>query len=150
MAMGGLGNNSDDRGPVAEINVTPLVDVMLVLLVIFMVTAPFMENGIPIQLPKAAAKALQKENEPPITLNLTKETKLYINREEVFLSNVQQKLQAVFKNRARKEVFIRADGTLPYAFVAQAMALVKAAGIDKIGLVTLPPEAAPGTGPNGK
>src|SRR5471030_2588523 len=96
--------------PVAEINVTPLVDVMLVLLVIFMVTAPFMENVIPIQLPKAAAKALEK-SEAPVTLSLTKETRIFLGRDEVFLSGLEIKLQAFFKTRAKKEIFIRADGS---------------------------------------
>ncbi len=139
MSFGSSGNSSDDNPPLADINVTPLVDVMLVLLVIFMVTAPFMENGIPIQLPKANAKALPKD-ETPVTLNLTHDTRIFLNREEVFLSALQGRLQAFFKGRASKEIFIRADGTLPYAFVAQTMAAVKMAGIDKIGLVTLPPE----------
>ena len=133
-------NSADDgRGPVAEINVTPLVDVMLVLLIIFMVTAPFMEQGIPLQLPKAASKALPKEDQP-VTLSLTKESRIFLNKEEVGLNNLSPKLRQFFASRAKKEIFIRADGELPYAFVAQAMAMVKNAGIDKIGLVTMPPE----------
>lgn len=138
--MGFTSNNSEDQAPLSEINITPFVDVMLVLLVIFMVTAPLMENGIPIQLPKASAKALQKD-EVPVTLNLTKESRVYLNRDEVSLPSLQGRLKTFYSNRAKKEIFIRADGALPYAFVAQAMALVKLAGIDKIGLVTLPPEA---------
>ena len=74
--MAGFKNNSDDHGPVADINITPLVDVMLVLLVIFMVTAPMLESGIPIQLPKASGKALPK-GESPITLNLSKDAKIF-------------------------------------------------------------------------
>lgn len=139
MAMN-MGGGSEERGPVAEINVTPLVDVMLVLLVIFMVTAPFMENGIPIQLPKAKTKAIEK-GENPVTLTMTKENRLYLNKEEVFLSTLATRLGLIFKSRARKEIFIRADGGLPYSAVALAMATVKNAGIDKIGLVTLPPDA---------
>lgn len=131
--------NSDERGPVSEINITPLVDVMLVLLVIFMVTAPMMEQGIPIQLPKAAAKAIEKES-APMTLSLTKDGRIYLNKEEIEQGRLQSKLAAVYKARAKKEIFIRADGELPYAVVAQTMAAVKMAGIDKIGLVTLPPD----------
>jgi len=138
MAMN-LGGGSEDRAPVSEINVTPLVDVMLVLLVIFMVTAPFMEQGIPIQLPKAKTKAIEK-GESPVVLTLTKENRIYLNKEEVYLTTLSGRLQILFRTRAKKELFIRADGGLPYANVAQAMAIVKNSGIDKIGLVTMPPD----------
>ena len=135
--MGFSMNSGDDRGPVAEINVTPLVDVMLVLLVIFMVTAPFMENGIPIQLPKAAAKAIGKD-QSPVTLTLTRDSKIYLGKDEVAFTRLIPTLQQTFRIRDRKEIFIRADGGLPYSFVAQSMAAVRAAGIEKIGLVTAP------------
>ena len=139
--MGGFRNSSDDSGPVAEINITPLVDVMLVLLVIFMVTAPLMENGIPIQLPKASAKALPpRSGEAPVVLNITKDAKLYIDKEEVQTSMLASRLTSVFKSKEKKEIYIRADDSLPYGVVAQTMATVKNAGIHKIGLVTLPPE----------
>ncbi len=131
---------SDERGPVAEINITPFVDVMLVLLVIFMVATPMMENGIPIELPKASTQALPKKDEKPITLNLTKESRIFVDKSEVYLTSLQPALKKVFAKRQNKEIYIRADGTLPYAFVAQTMAAVKLAGINKIGLVTLPPE----------
>lgn len=131
--------DSDDRGPVAEINITPFVDVMLVLLVIFMVTAPLLESGIPIQLPKASAKALPKE-ESPVTLSLTRDSRLFLNQQEIPFGDLRKRLQVYYRSRRGKEIFIRADGALPYAVVAQTMAEVKNAGIDKIGLVTLPPE----------
>lgn len=131
--------NNDD-GPIAEINITPFVDVMLVLLVIFMVTAPLLESGIPIQLPKASAKALPKSDEAPVTLNISKESRIYLNKDEVAISDLKSRLQLYFRGRRQKEIFIRADGTLQYSFVAQTMATVKSAGITKIGLVTLPPE----------
>jgi biopolymer transport protein TolR len=139
--MAGFRNIGDDQGPVAEINITPLVDVMLVLLVIFMVTAPMLESGIAIQLPRASAKALPKGEETPVTLNLTKESRVYINKEEIALNDLRAQLQVFFRGRSKREIFIRADGSLPYAFVAQTMATVKSAGITKIGLVTLPPES---------
>lgn len=132
---------SDDRGPVSEINITPFVDVMLVLLVIFMVTAPMMESGIPIQLPKASSKALPKD-ESPVTLSLTRDSRIFLNQTEIPLGELRKRVQTFFKTRNTKEVFIRADGALAYAVVAQAMAEVKNAGIDKIGLVTLPPSTA--------
>src|SRR5262245_54617803 len=132
----GFNTGNDDGNPVSEINITPLVDVMLVLLVIFMVTALMMENGIAIQLPKASPNVLPKD-EAPVTLNLTKESRVYLNREEVSPGELKPKLVTYFKGRDKKEIFIRADGELPYAFVAQTMAVVKLAGIHKIGLVTL-------------
>lgn len=139
--MAGFKNLSDDQGPVADINITPLVDVMLVLLVIFMVTAPMMENGIAIQLPKASAKGLPK-SESPVTLNLSKESKIFLDKEEVAFAALTPRLQQFFKPREKQEIYIRADETLSYGFVAQVMAAVKNAGIHKIGLVTLPVAAA--------
>ncbi len=136
------GSGDNNNLPVAEINITPLVDVMLVLLVIFMVTTPMMESGVPLQLPRASAKALPKADKP-VTLSITKETRVFINKEEVPYSQLRNRLKEYFKSRARKEVFIRADGELAYAIVAKTMATVKSAGIDKIGLVTLPPESEP-------
>ena len=136
---GFLSNSGDNNAPVAEINITPLVDVMLVLLVIFMVTTPMMESGVAIQLPRASAKALPKADKP-VTVTITKETRVYINKEEVPYSQLVERLQQYFSGKDRKEVFIRADGELQYAVVAKTMATVKSAGIDRIGLVTLPAE----------
>jgi biopolymer transport protein TolR len=136
-----LMKSTDESGAMADINITPFVDVMLVLLVIFMVTAPLMENGIPIQLPKASAKALPpREGKTTTVLNLTKDGRIVIDKEETSLSELTQRLQQLYKNREEKEIYIRADESLPYGVVAQAMALVKNAGIHKIGLATVPPE----------
>lgn len=141
----GMGSGKyDDSGPMAEINITPFVDVMLVLLIIFMVAAPLLESGIAIQLPKASAKAIPKSDESPVTLNITKDSRVYLNKDEISLNELPTKLQSFFQRRDKKEIFIRADGELPYAFVAQAMAIVKTAGIHKIGLVTLPPDRPSG------
>ena len=137
--MAGFKTSSDDQGPVSEINITPLVDVMLVLLVIFMVTAPLLESGIPIQLPKASSKALPKA-ESPVTLNLSKDSRIFLEKEEVNLKGLAAKLSSHYQKRDKKEIFIRADETLPYGFVAQTMAAVKNAGIHKIGLVTIAPD----------
>jgi biopolymer transport protein TolR len=136
--MAGFRNSSDDYGPVAEINITPLVDVMLVLLVIFMVTAPMLESGIPIQLPKASSKALPK-GETPVTLNISKEGKIFFQKEEIPFNALSSKLQQFYQGRDKQEIYIRADSALTYGFVAEVMATVKNAGILKIGLVTLPP-----------
>lgn len=138
MAFGS--SSSDDLSPLSEINVTPLIDVMLVLLVVFMVAAPMLESGIAIQLPKAGGKALSK-NEDPTTLSLTKDYRVFINKTEIPVSELVPQLQSWMRGRAEPEIFIRADGELPYAFVAQTMASVKATGIHKIGLVTTPAES---------
>lgn len=134
---GGIYNN-DSQGPLSEINITPFVDVMLVLLIIFMITAPLMEAGIPIQLPKTDAKALPKNEEMATTLYLTHESKIFLDKEEVGYRDLKEKIGNYFKTKTKKEIFIKADGTLPYAFVAQVMASIKNAGIQKIGLVTQP------------
>ncbi len=130
---------SEDSAPMAEINITPLVDVMLVLLIIFMVAAPMMETGIPLQLPKASSKALPKED-VPVVLSIAHDTRIYLGREEIENSKLISRLRQYFKDKPKKEIFIRADQSLPYGVVAQTMANVKSAGIHRIGLVTLPPE----------
>lgn len=133
-------SNSDEFSPMAEINITPFVDVMLVLLVIFMVTAPLMEQGIGVKLPRASGKALPQD-EAPTVLHITKDRHLYIDKNRVAPVDLIRALQSYYKGREKKEIFIRADGSLPYEFVAQTMAAVKAAGIDKLGLVTMPEDA---------
>lgn len=132
------GFSSQEPGaPLSEINITPLVDVMLVLLVIFMVSAPMMESGIAIRLPKAATKALPQEDKPA-TLSITKDSRFYLNKEEVQPSQLGTRLKEYFKHSKRQEVFIRAADELQYQVVVSAMSAVKSAGIDRIGLVTMP------------
>ena len=137
--MAGFQSSADDNSPISEINITPLVDVMLVLLIVFMVAAPMLESGIPIQLPKASSKALLKP-EDPVTLHLTKDRRIFLNKTPVKRANLTRVLKNFFKKKQDKAIFVRADGSLPYAVVAKAMATIKSAGIHKIGLVTLPPD----------
>ncbi len=132
-------SSSNENRPVAEINITPLVDVMLVLLVIFMVTAPLMDNGIPIQLPKTSAKALPKD-EAPVVLSLSKDSRVSFNQQEIPYSEIRKRVESYFKTHSKKEIFIKADAELPYGVVAHAMAEVKNGGVDKIGLLTQPKE----------
>ncbi len=133
--MAGFKTGSDESQPLSEINITPFVDVMLVLLIIFMVAAPLMESGIAVQLPKASTKALSKE-EDPVVLTLTKEKKLFLGKTEVSEEALIKKLNSIYRDRDKKEILIRADTDLPYGLVASTMALVKNLGIHKIGLVT--------------
>lgn len=127
--------NGNSKGMVSEINVTPLVDVMLVLLIIFMVTAPMMTHGVDVKLPETAAPAIPVKSERLATV--AKDHKIYINEEEVALDELQAKLAAIYHDgRDRQGVFLRADETVPYGYVMQVMGLIRQAGIEKIGMVT--------------
>jgi len=133
MAMtGGSG-----KGPVSEINVTPLVDVMLVLLIIFMVSAPMMTTGIEIDLPKTQAPHLEVEQEK-LLLTITKEQKVFLGETEVPYENLQNALTTNARLQQERELYLQADETVPYGFVAKVMALIRKGGIDKLGLVTDP------------
>jgi biopolymer transport protein TolR len=122
-----------------EINVTPFVDVMLVLLVIFMVTAPMLDQGIQINLPKTKAGKLE-DAQKPITLYLKSDKSLLIDSYDVKENNLITRLKYLYKPRIDKDIFIKADESLPYGFVAKILSDIKEAGINKIGLVTATPE----------
>jgi len=131
-------NNADNR-PMAEINVTPLVDVMLVLLVIFMVTAPMMQTGIDVNLPRVKAKSMDvTEEKLVLTINGTKE--IFLNKTRMSLMDLGTKLEYIVASRIDREVFLRADRNVPYGFVVEVMAEVRKAGVDKLGMITEPPE----------
>ena len=134
MAMGGQNNN---RAVMAEINVTPLVDVMLVLLVIFMVTAPMMQQGVQVNLPKADTKAMTPAEES-VVVSVDKNGKIFIDKEEVPAGDLRKRLSTMFATRAKKEVFLKADAGVPYGEVVRAMADIKGAGIERLGMVTEP------------
>jgi biopolymer transport protein TolR len=134
MAMGG---RNDNRGIMAEINVTPLVDVMLVLLVIFMVTAPMMQQGVQVNLPKADTKAMTPAEET-VVVTVDKSGKVFINKDEIPAADLRGKLSAMFATREKKEIFLKADAGVPYGEVVKAMADIKGAGIERLGMVTEP------------
>jgi biopolymer transport protein TolR len=140
MAEGGSGGRRRRRRsrsrPVAEINVTPFVDVMLVLLIVFMVAAPLLTVGVDVDLPKTAAGALPSESEEPLTVTLTAEGTIVIQTTETPESEFLTRLRGIAQERADDKVFLRADGAIAYARVMQIMGAMNAAGFGNIGLVT--------------
>ncbi len=128
--------NRSRARPMSEINVTPFVDVMLVLLIIFMVAAPLMTVGIPIELPKTAANSLPGEQEEPLTITLTADGTVSIQTTEVDRADLIGRLRAIAAERDGNRVFLRADGAVPYADVVQIMGALNKGGFDNIGLVT--------------
>ena len=135
----GGGRRRRHRGRAAamsEINVTPFVDVMLVLLIIFMVAAPLLTVGVPVQLPDTAANALPTEQEEPLTITMTADGLVLIQNTEVQDAELIPKLTAIAAERTSQKVFLRADGAIPYERVAQLMGALNAGGFNEIGLVT--------------
>ncbi|WP_272004119.1 protein TolR [Roseovarius sp. ZX-A-9] len=122
--------------PMSEINVTPFVDVMLVLLIIFMVAAPLMTVGVPVELPKTAANALPGEPEEPLAITITADGTVMIQTTEVPRAELVNKLRAIATERESRRVYLRADGAVPYADVVQVMGALNRGGFDNIGLVT--------------
>jgi biopolymer transport protein TolR len=134
----GMSSGGDDRGMMAEINVTPFVDVMLVLLIIFMVTAPMMTTGIDVELPRADAPSLSQKNDSQVFLAITADGRYLINQSEFPFEEMQGKLAAIAQANPDQDVFLQADAQVPYEKVAQLMAAVTAAGMPRVGLVTQP------------
>lgn len=122
--------------PMSEINVTPFVDVMLVLLIIFMVAAPLSVVGVPVQLPETAADALPSDEEEPLTVTLTADGQVMIQETAVDLSQLIPRLQGIAAERSSDRIFLRADGVNAWNDVAQVMGALNAAGFNNIGLVT--------------
>jgi biopolymer transport protein TolR len=123
------------RGALSEINVTPLVDVMLVLLIVFMISAPLLTVGVPVDLPKTEAGALQDQTEP-LTVSIRADGQIFIKEDEVLFGNLAPRLREMSGGDTKKPLYVRADGKAPYALVAQVMAALQASGFGSLNLIT--------------
>jgi biopolymer transport protein TolR len=137
MGMSSSSGGGKSRVVMSEINVTPLVDVMLVLLIIFMVTAPMMQQGLEIELPETAASGVSTSEEP-FVLVINRAKKITVGGQTIPLVDLRKRLSAIFDKRPNKQIYLQADKAVDYGFVAETMAEIRAAGITNIGLVTIP------------
>jgi len=128
-----------DGRPMAEINVTPLVDVVLVLLIIFMVTAPMLQMGIDVNLPQVKSRNVDVTEEK-VVLTIDGAKGIFVNKTKIPLAELGSRLEGVFAGRSERELYLRADRAVPYGFVVEVMAEIRKAGIDKLGMITEPPE----------
>ncbi len=126
-----------NNGLMSEINVTPFVDVMLVLLIIFMVTAPMMVQGVDVSLPEASSAPMQSDQEH-LVISVNKNQQVFINELQVEVDFLQEKLLKILEGREDRQVFLKADRDIAYGIVVRVMAEVKAAGVEKLGMITLP------------
>lgn len=141
-----ISGNNNGRSVLSEINVTPFVDVMLVLLVIFMVTAPILYQGVEINLPKVESRPMPAaEREKKIVVALNENGEIYIEKKRYSLSELKLEIRSLIRNKGKgleeEDVFLRADSNVPYGTVMEVMAEIKKAGINKIGLITEPPSS---------
>ena len=132
-----IGNRNSDRQIMSQINVTPFVDVMLVLLVIFMITAPMMQQGVQVNLPKTEAKSMEVKD-TPVIVTIDRSGRAFIDKAEIPQGQLKGKLAAIFSSRSKKEVFLKADRDVPYGEVVRAMAEIKGAGVERLGMLTEP------------
>ena len=126
----------DDVDTFSDINVTPLVDVMLVLLVIFMVTAPLLHQGVEVQLPKSVSQNLPKSPEDPLILSITKREVYYLNETPIPKAQLRERLRLILKNRRDRSVYLKADRNLPYGVVVETMDVLNSLGVENLGMVT--------------
>lgn len=141
-----ISNNKNGRTVLSEINVTPFVDVMLVLLVIFMVTAPILYQGVEVNLPKVESKPMPAaEREKKVVVTLNKDGEIFIEMKKYTLRELKLELRSLIRNKGKdireEDIFLRADSDVPYGTVMKVMAEIKKAGINKLGLVTEPPSS---------
>ena len=126
---------SRKNNPISDINVTPLVDVMLVLLIVFMVTAPLLTVGVPIELPKTSAKQMTDDNEP-LTITIDKNSKIYIQEMEIDFDDLTEKLEAIGQSNFDQKIYINGDKDISYEVLMRVMAKISSSGYTSIGLVT--------------
>ena len=136
--MAGSTARSKKRRPMSEINVVPYIDVMLVLLIIFMVTAPMMSQGVNVDLPETTSGPLTSQKEH-LVITIDRENRVFINDFEVKVDQLGDKLARILAGRADREVYLKADKHIPYGIVVGVMAAIKEAGVEKLGMVTEPP-----------
>jgi len=139
MAMMSSSGRAGDRRVMADINVTPLVDVMLVLLIIFMVTAPMLTQGVDVNLPKASSKALRGD-EDRLIITVDANSRVFVGKQPVEFNRLEGVLREIVARRTDRQVFFRADRAVPYGFVVKVIAEVRNSGIEKLGMVTEPLE----------
>ncbi len=133
-----MGTNSDQL--MSEINVTPFVDVMLVLLIIFMVSAPMMVQGLDVSLPKATSKPLSTDNVEHLVITVDKDSKVFINETAVPAEELKIKLSKILENRPDRTVYFKADKSVSYGTAVQILAEIRGAGVEKLGMITEPAE----------
>jgi biopolymer transport protein TolR len=133
-----LTSGGNNNSFMSDINVTPFVDVMLVLLIIFMVTAPMMTQGVDVALPEATAEPLPAEKEQLI-ISIDNKATVFINDVPVTVDDLNEKLKRIMSNRSDREVYLKADKDIPYGTVVRVMSEIKLAGVEKLGMVTMPP-----------
>ena len=134
---------STDQGSsdptMSEINVTPLVDVMLVLLIIFMITAPLMQQGVEVDLPQTQAQLIEHKDKQPLELRIAKDKKIFIGQTEIPYEQLEEKLKHNERLQREKKMDLAADRTLPYGMVVDIMSIMRNAGIEAVGILTEPP-----------
>jgi len=131
--------NGRERRLMADINIVPLVDVMLVLLIIFMVTAPMLTQGVDVNLPQANAKAMRSDEER-LVLTVDMNSRIFVGKQPVEFNRLNDTLRAIVARRTDRQVYFRADRAVPYGFVVKVIAEVRNAGVEKLGMVTEPLE----------
>ena len=130
--------NKHSKSLLSEINIIPLVDVMLVLLIVFMIAAPMLQQGLPINLPKVTTKPLPSKEDIQV-VTITKDKELVLNTKKIDVKDLKAAIELLFANRTEKEIFLRADSSVPYGFVVACMGIIKEAGVEKVNIVTRPP-----------
>jgi biopolymer transport protein TolR len=126
-----------NKSPLSEINVVPLVDVMLVLLIIFMITAPMMQQGLSVELPKVTSRPLPSKDDVQV-LTITRNRTLVLNDKKIEEKDLKTTIEFLFARKTAKEIFLKADSGVPYGFVVQCMGTIRQAGVDKVNIVTKP------------